>query len=161
MNTICMYTDGSAKGNPGRGGYGTIIVTVGADGCHSTEEFSAGYAYTTNNRMELMAVIAGLEKLKEPSRVTVTSDSKYLVDAFNKNWIKNWVRNGWRTSSGASVKNTDLWKKLLELQEAHTVRYIWIKGHNNHPMNERCDFLATSAADGESLLTDLGVIPFM
>ena len=98
-----------------------------------------------------MAVIVGLESLKEPSTVIVTSDSKYLVDAFNQNWIPNWIRRGWRTSSGSAVKNIDLWQRLLKAKEGHNVRFIWVRGHAGHPLNERCDYLASTA----SMSTDL------
>ncbi len=161
MHNICIYTDGAAKGNPGRGGYGAIVVTVSSDGTHEEVEFSAGYSMTTNNRMELMAAIAALQSVTEPSRITITSDSKYLVDAFNNHWIANWKRNGWRTSTGSVVKNRDLWEKLVALVAPHKVRFIWVKGHAGHPMNERCDYLATTAAEGEHLLVDTGATPFL
>ena len=153
MQKIKIYSDGAARGNPnGPGGYGTIVRYLNdKDEIIKVEEFTEGFPVTTNNRMELMGVIAGLESLKEPSEVIVTSDSSYVVDAFNKNWIDNWVSNGWKTSTGKAVKNDDLWKKLLLVKSSHKVKFIWVKGHNGHPENERCDYLATASADGKNL----------
>jgi ribonuclease HI len=131
-----MFTDGAAKGNPGPGGYGTILRS----GAHE-KELSGGFYHTTNNRMELMAVIVGLEALKSSCEVRVVSDSKYVVDAFNLRWIDGWKRRGW-----AKVKNPDLWKRLLKAMEPHKVRYEWVRGHNDHPENERCDRLAVAAS---------------
>ena len=113
-----------------------------------------GYRKTTNNRMELMAAIAGLEALNRPCQVNLYSDSKYLVDAFNQHWIENWVRKGWKRGKNEPVKNIDLWKRLLAAKEPHQVTFIWVKGHDGHPQNERCDALATGAADGEDLAED-------
>ena len=131
-----LFTDGAAKGNPGPGGYGTILRS----GAHE-KELSGGFYHTTNNRMELMAVIVGLEALKSSCQVRVVSDSKYVVDAFNARWIEGWKRRGW-----AKVKNPDLWKRLLKAMEPHRVQFEWIKGHNDHPENERCDRLAVAAS---------------
>ena len=111
------------------------------------KELSKGYEKTTNNRMELMAVIAGLEALNRPCDVKLYSDSKYVVDAFNQNWIGGWLKKGWKRGKNEPVKNVDLWKRLLEAKEPHNVTFIWVKGHDGHPQNERCDELATSAAD--------------
>ena len=119
------------------------------------KELTAGYVKTTNNRMELMAVIAGLEALNRPCEVEVYSDSKYVVDAFNQNWIGGWIRKGWKRGKDEPVKNVDLWKRLLKAKEPHQVTFIWVKGHDGHPQNERCDELATAAADGEDLLDDV------
>lgn len=152
---VTIYTDGAARGNPdGPGGYGTLIRYVDAKGTVHEREYSAGYKKTTNNRMELMAAITGLEALTKPCDVTLYSDSKYLTDAFNQNWVGSWLKNGWRNSQKQPVKNVDLWKRLLRAAGPHQVAYIWVKGHAGHPENERCDFLATSAADGEDLLDD-------
>ena len=107
--------------------------------------------------MELMAAIAGLEALNRPCEVSLYSDSKYLVDAFNQHWIDSWLKKGWKRGKNEPVKNVDLWQRLLKAKEPHQVTFIWVKGHNGHPENERCDFLATSAADGDNLLTDPGV----
>ena len=136
MVQVDLFTDGAAKGNPGPGGYGTILRS----GAHE-KELSGGFYHTTNNRMELMAVIVGLEALKSSCQVRVVSDSKYVVDAFNARWIEGWKRRGW-----AKVKNPDLWKRLLKAMEPHRVQFEWIKGHNDHPENERCDRLAVAAS---------------
>ena len=155
---VKIYTDGSARGNPdGPGGYGCVLHYTDAKGTLHEREFSQGYVRTTNNRMELMAAIVGLEALTKPCEVELSSDSKYLVDAFNSHWIDNWQRNGWKKSDKKPVKNVDLWKRLLKAKEPHRVAFIWVKGHDGHEMNERCDYLATSAADGDDLLVDPGV----
>ncbi len=152
---VSIYTDGSARGNPdGPGGYGTVLQYVDAKGVLHERELSAGYKKTTNNRMELMAVIAGLEALNRPCRVELYSDSKYVIDAFEKNWVDSWLKNGWKNSQKKPVKNIDLWKRLLEAKNKHQVHFNWVKGHAGHPENERCDKLATSAADGGNLLDD-------
>lgn len=152
---VSIYTDGSARGNPdGPGGYGTVLQYVDAKGMLHERELSAGYKKTTNNRMELMAVIAGLEALNRPCQVEVYSDSKYVIDAFEKNWVDSWIKNGWKNSQKKPVKNIDLWKRLLEAKGKHQVHFNWVKGHAGHPENERCDKLAASAADGGNLLDD-------
>jgi len=152
---VTIYTDGAARGNPeGPGGYGTILQYVDTKGMLHEREYSAGYKKTTNNRMELMAVIIGLEALNKPCEVEIISDSKYVTDAFNQNWIQGWIRNGWKTSTKKPVKNPDLWLRLLKAKEPHRVRFTWVKGHDGHPENERCDKLATTAADGNALLDD-------
>lgn len=152
---VTIYTDGAARGNPeGPGGYGALIHYVDSQGALHTREYSAGYKKTTNNRMELMAVIAGLEALTRPCRVTVVSDSKYVTDAFNQHWIESWVKKNWKRSSGP-VKNVDLWKRLLKAASPHQITFSWVKGHAGHPENERCDELATTAADGADLLDDI------
>lgn len=154
---VRIYTDGAARGNPeGPGGYGTILTYEDTKGRLHTREYSQGYVRTTNNRMELMAVIAGLEALNRPCQVELYSDSKYVTDAFNKHWVESWLKKNWKGSSGP-VKNVDLWKRLLKAKEPHQVIFIWVKGHAGHPQNERCDALATSAADGENLLVDEGI----
>lgn len=152
---VKIYTDGSARGNPdGPGGYGTILSYVDGKGTEHIREFNQGYVRTTNNRMELMAAIVGLEALNKPCEVELYSDSKYVVDAFNQNWIGSWLRNGWKTSSKGPVKNKELWQRLLKAMGPHKVTYIWVKGHDGHAQNERCDELATSAADGTDLIHD-------
>lgn len=152
---VSIYTDGSARGNPdGPGGYGTVLQYVDAKGMLHERELSAGYKKTTNNRMELMAVIVGLEALNRPCQVELYSDSKYVIDAFEKNWVDSWLKNGWKNSQKKPVKNMDLWKRLLEAKSRHQVHFNWVKGHAGHPENERCDKLATSAADGGNLLDD-------
>ncbi|WWR17369.1 ribonuclease HI [Lachnospiraceae bacterium JLR.KK008] len=152
---VTIYTDGSARGNPeGPGGYGTIIHYVDGRGTLHEREYSGGYRKTTNNRMELMAVIAGLEALTKPCEAEIISDSRYVTDAFNKKWIDSWQKKGWKGSAGP-VKNIDLWQRLLAAKKMHQVTFTWVKGHNGHPENERCDMLATSAADGEDLAEDV------
>lgn len=152
---VTIYSDGSARGNPdGPGGYGTILRYIDREGKVFEKEFSAGYIKTTNNRMELMGVITGLEALTKPCEVEIISDSKYVTDAFNQSWIINWQRKNWKTAGNQPVKNIDLWKRLLQAGEKHHLKFTWVKGHVGHPENERCDKLATSAADGENLLED-------
>lgn len=155
MTNIKLFTDGAARGNPdGPGGFGTIIQFVDSQGVLHEKEYSAGYKKTTNNRMELMAVIVGLEALNRPCHVEVFSDSKYVTDAFNANWVEGWIKKNWKNSTGKPVKNPDLWKRLIKAMEPHEVIFNWVKGHNGHPENERCDKLATTAADGDGLLDD-------
>lgn len=153
---VTIYSDGSARGNPGPGGYGTIIRYIDTKGTVHEREFSAGYKNTTNNRMELLGAITGIEALTKPCEITLISDSKYVTDAFNQNWIKGWLKNNWKNSQKQPVKNVDLWKRLLKAMEPHNVKFQWIKGHAGHAENERCDQLATSAADGSNLLDDTG-----
>lgn len=153
---VTLYTDGAARGNPdGPGGYGAVLQFVDKEGTLHEKELSAGYVKTTNNRMELMAAIVGLEALNRPCQVELYSDSKYVVDAFNQHWIDSWVKKNWINSQKKSVKNPDLWKRLLKAKEPHQVKFIWVKGHDGHPQNERCDELATTAADGTDLIDDV------
>lgn len=155
---VTIYTDGSARGNPnGPGGYGTVIEYIDSKGQLHTREYSGGYIKTTNNRMELMAAIIGLEALTKPCKVKLYSDSQYVIKAFNEGWLQGWINKGWKRGKNEPVKNVDLWKRLLKAAEIHMVEYIWVKGHAGHPGNERCDFLATSAADGEHLMIDEGL----
>ena len=155
---VKIYTDGAARGNPDEpGGYGAILEYVDTKGTLHTKELSRGYVRTTNNRMELMAVIAGLEALNRPCEVEVYSDSQYVVNAFNKQWVDGWIKKGWKRGKNEPVKNPDLWKRLLKAKEKHKVSFHWVKGHDGHPQNERCDLLATSAADGDTLFVDEGV----
>ena len=142
---IEIFTDGSSLGNPGPGGYGAILRS----GKHY-KELSAGFERTTNNRMELLAVIVALEAIREPGQtVHITSDSKYVVDAVNKKWLFQWEKKGFKEK-----KNVDLWKRFLKIYHRHHVNFQWIKGHNDHPQNERCDHLAVRAAKGKILLSD-------
>ncbi len=144
---IVIYTDGASRGNPGPGGYGAVLMS----GKHR-KELSAGFRLTTNNRMELLAVIVALEALKiAGSTVKVFSDSKYVVDAVEKGWIYGWERKGYK-----KVKNPDLWKRFLIVFRKHTVRFVWVKGHSNIPENERCDFLAVEASKQTPLNIDAG-----
>ena len=149
MKSVNVYTDGACRGNPGKGGYGVVLEYNGHE-----KELSAGYRLTTNNRMELLAAIRGLEQLKVPCSVTLYSDSKYLVDAISLGWAEKWRKKGWKKADGKPALNVDLWVRLLALFEKHTVSLVWVKGHNGHSYNERCDLLATTAADGEGLLED-------
>lgn len=145
---VKIFTDGAARGNPeGPGGYGTVLQYIDGKGQLHEREFSAGYKKTTNNRMELLAVITGLEALTKPCDVEIISDSKYVTDAFNQHWIEGWLKRNWKNSSNQAVKNIDLWQRLLRAKEPHTVKFTWVKGHAGHPENERCDKLATTAAD--------------
>lgn len=153
---VTIYTDGAARGNPGRGGYGAVLRYTAPSGKEHVLELSGGYECTTNNRMELMAVIAALEALKRPCAVELYSDSQYVVNAFNKHWIEGWEKRGWKTAAKKPVKNPDLWKRLLAAKAMHEVHFIWVKGHAGHIFNERCDQLATSAADNGPLLRDEG-----
>jgi ribonuclease HI len=150
MALITIYTDGACSGNPGPGGYGVVMK----QGPHR-KELSAGFKLTTNNRMEMLAVIKGLEALKlKNSEVKLYSDSKYIVDAVNKGWARKWRANGWKRNKKDMAKNPDLWARLLDLLEKHQVEFIWVKGHAGNPENERCDELAVSAATRPSLQDD-------
>jgi ribonuclease HI len=145
-HSIQMYTDGAARGNPGPGGYGVILMS----GKHH-KELSQGYRRTTNNRMELMAVIAGLQALKkEGMNVTIYSDSQYVVKAIQEGWLKKWIA----TQFKGGKKNKDLWMQYHELSQQHHIKFVWVKGHADNPFNNRCDELATTAADGTDLLID-------
>ncbi len=144
---IIMYTDGASRGNPGRGGYGTVLLYK-----NHRKELSAGYRLTTNNRMELMAVIAGLEAIKKNGmKIQIYSDSQYVVDAVNRGWIWTWERKQFKDK-----KNEDLWRKFIELYKKHDIEISWIKGHSGIPENERCDELAVGQADGNNLMIDEG-----
>lgn len=148
MKKVTVYTDGAAKGNPdGPGGYGVLLQYRDPDGELHEKEFSEGFAKTTNNRMELLGVITALEALKVPCEIDLYSDSQYVINAFNKHWVDNWQRNGWKTASKQPVKNQELWVRLLEAAGPHTIHWHWVKGHAGHPGNERCDRLASAAAE--------------
>ena len=142
MKHVDIYTDGACRGNPGKGGWGAILVYGGVE-----KELSGGERETTNNRMELTAVISALEALREPCEVTLTSDSKYVIDAITLGWARSWQAKGWRKADKSPALNVDLWEKLLALLERHKVSFVWVRGHNGHPYNERCDVLATTYAD--------------
>ena len=142
MKQVNIFTDGACKGNPGPGGWGAILDYKG-----TRRELSDGEPQTTNNRMELSAVIAALSALTEPCEVTLTSDSKYVVDAVGKCWVYGWKKRGWKKSDNSPALNSDLWEKLLPLLSKHKVTFVWIKGHAGHPENERCDELAVAAAE--------------
>lgn len=151
---VTIYTDGAAEPNPGRGGYGVVLL-------HPAKrlELSRGFELTTNNRMELLAVIAGLEVLTKPCCVSIHSDSKYVVDAIDKGWVLNWQRKNWKRGKLVPVKNPDLWNRYLEVAAQHTVKMHWVKGHAGHEHNERCDVLAVAAANGAVLEVDHGYQP--
>lgn len=134
MKSVEIFTDGACSGNPGAGGYGIILRYK-----NSIKEISGGEPHTTNNRMELLAVIKALSILKEPCNVTITTDSKYVTDAIQKGWLQSWISQNWKNGK---VKNIDLWQQLLPLLHTHNVNFVWVKGHNGHPENERCDQLA-------------------
>ena len=142
MKHVDIYTDGACRGNPGPGGWGAVLVYAGRE-----KELSGGEPHTTNNRMELSAVIAALSALKEPCEITLTTDSKYVSDAVNNGWAVSWRARGWRKGDKSPALNPDLWETLLDLLEKHKVTFVWVKGHAGHPYNERCDRLATSFAD--------------
>ena len=147
IHQVHIYTDGAAKGNPGKGGYGVVMELVGSN---YKKEFYEGFRYTTNNRMELLAVIVGLEKITKPNmKVLVISDSKYVVDAVEKKWVFGWEKKGFKDK-----KNPDLWMRFLKIYRQHQVDFKWIKGHNNHPQNERCDELAVMASGLPNLSVD-------
>ena len=142
MKHVDIYTDGACRGNPGRGGWGAILVYRGIE-----KELSGGENLTTNNRMELTAAIEALSSLREPCEVTLTSDSKYLINALTLGWAESWRAKGWKKADRSPALNPDLWERLLELVAIHQVKFVWVKGHDGHPYNERCDRLATDFAD--------------
>lgn len=142
MKHVDIYTDGACRGNPGKGGWGAILVYGNTE-----RELSGGEASTTNNRMELTAAIMALSALKESCEVTLYSDSKYMIDAINQGWVYSWKKKGWKKSDKSPALNPDLWELLLIQIERHDVTFVWVKGHNGHAFNERCDVLATTFAD--------------
>lgn len=144
MKKIEIYTDGACSGNPGKGGWGAVLVYKGKE-----KEMCGGNAQTTNNRMELTAVIEALSALKEPCEVTLTTDSKYVCDAVTKGWVYSWKKNGWKKADKKPALNVDLWESLLPLLDKHKVEFIWVKGHNGHKYNERCDTLAVNYYNNE------------
>lgn len=149
--SITIYTDGASRGNPGRGGYGAILMMG-----ELRKELSRGYRLTTNNRMELMAVIAALQALKkEGLNLTIYSDSQYVVKAVQEGWLKNWLATNFK----GGKKNPDLWRQYHELAQKHNVKFVWVRGHADNPFNNRCDELATMAADGGNLIEDDGYVP--
>jgi len=151
MKHVVMHTDGACSGNPGPGGYGTVMQFG-----NRRTELSGGFRRTTNNRMELLAVIVGFEALKQPCAVTVYSDSKYVVDAVNKGWARRWRANGWRRNKREKAENPDLWARLLDLIETHSVVFRWVRGHAGDEGNERADALAVTASTGKNLAADEG-----
>jgi ribonuclease HI len=153
LKEVEIFTDGACRGNPGPGGYGVVLKS----GTHR-RELSGGFARTTNNRMELLAAIAGLEELKQPCRVMVSSDSRYLVNAMTRGWLQKWKGLGWRRGPGQRLRNEDLWKRLDVVCGQHELHWQWVKGHAGHVENERCDFLAVAAAEGDDLPSDEGYL---
>ena len=147
--TVHAFSDGSAIGNPGPGGYGALLQWNGQE-----KEFSAGFRNTTNNRMELLGAIVALESLKRPCRVILSTDSQYVVNGIEKGWAKKWRANGWRRNKKEMALNPDLWGRLLDAVEKHSVKFEWVRGHNGHPENERCDVLANTAARQNAKLVD-------
>lgn len=155
---IHIFSDGGAIGNPGPGGYGVIVVHRNGD----REEMSAGFSFTTNNRMELLGAIVGLRLVKNSqSEIHLTSDSSYLVNGMEKGWAENWKKRGWKKSDGKPALNADLWAELLDLVSGKSVSFHWVRGHAGHPENERCDVLAKAAAKGENLQADEGYVPLV
>ncbi len=146
---VHAFSDGSAIGNPGPGGYGALLQWNGQE-----KEFSAGFRNTTNNRMELLGAIVALESLKRPCRVVLSTDSQYVVNGIEKGWAKKWRANGWRRNKKEKALNPDLWARLLDAVEKHQVRFEWVRGHDGHPENERCDVLANTAARTDATLID-------
>ncbi len=151
LKTIDLYTDGACSGNPGKGGYGVVLKYK-----EHTKELSGGFLLTTNNRMEILAVIKGLEALNETCNVNVYSDSKYVIDAINEGWVYKWELNGWMRNKKDPAINVDLWEQLLVLLDEHNVEFHWVKGHAGHAENERCDKLAVSAYQADDLPEDTG-----
>lgn len=149
MREVNLYTDGACSGNPGKGGYGAILTFNGHE-----KVMSEGFVLTTNNRMELLAAIVGLEALKEPCNVTLYSDSKYLVDAIKNGWVYAWKKKGWKKSDGKMALNSDLWERMLAQMRIHNVELVWLKGHAGHEYNERCDALAVAAYNCPELKHD-------
>ncbi|GBC60404.1 ribonuclease HI [Desulfonema ishimotonii] len=154
IKTVTIYTDGGCLGNPGPGGYGAVLKYG-----EKRKELSGGFKLTTNNRMELLACIAGLETLRYKCRVTLHSDSKYVVDGIEKGWAARWKANKWMRNKKDRAENPDLWERLLDLCKQHEVRFVWVKGHAGVPENERCDQLATNAASGSDLQADKNYRP--
>ena len=140
MKKVEIYTDGACTGNPGKGGFGAVLIYNGSE-----KQISRGYRKTTNNRMELMAAVESLKMLKEKCDVSLYSDSKYLTDAINQHWLDSWVKNGWKKSGRKAVLNRDLWEQLIELVKIHHVSFIWVKGHAGNKYNEICDAMAVEA----------------
>jgi len=154
MKVVDIYTDGACSGNPGPGGYGAVLLHGG-----HRKEISAAYELTTNNRMEVLAAIIALETLKEPCRVKLYSDSRYLVDSIEKGWVKRWRQNNWKRNKTDVAQNVDLWERLLPLLSRHDVRFIWVRGHAENAENNRCDVMARTAIEDGDFLHDEGYAP--
>ena len=154
MKHVDIWTDGASRGNPGPGGYGIVLRFKDKNGKKHRKEIKAAFPDTTNNKMEVLAAIVALKELKEPCEVTLTSDSKYLVNAFNENWIDDWIKNDFRRGRTKEVKNIELWEELIELTKKHKVSFVWVKGHAENAENERCDKLANEAMDEMEIMGD-------
>ncbi|MEW5953125.1 MAG: ribonuclease HI [Bacillota bacterium] len=154
LKEVTIYTDGACSGNPGPGGYGVVLLYRG-----HRKEFSAGFRDTTNNRMEILAAIIGLESLKEKCKVTLYTDSQYVVNSIEKGWAKKWRANGWMRNKKEPALNADLWARMLKICEVHAVKFVWIRGHAGNPENERCDQLAVDAAKQPNLPPDIRTTP--
>ena len=153
---IKIYTDGACQNNPGKGGYGIVMRYIDQKGNVHQKEFSKGFLKTTNNRMELLAVIDALNILKKPCEIELYSDSKYVVDAINQKWLDSWIKKNWKLNTTNPTKNIDLWKKYLEASKAHDIKFIWVKGHAQNEFNNLCDKLAVEARSKDILETDDG-----
>ncbi len=157
-NEIIIYTDGCSLGNPGKGGWATVLMSY-----NKRKELYGGFRYTTNNRMEILAVIKALEAIKSSLNydITIYSDSQLIINAVNKKWLISWVKNGWKKADKSRVLNIDLWERLIELLSNHQVKFVWVKGHSGVPENERCDYLSKFAAESENLEDDVNYIKSM
>lgn len=155
---IEIYTDGACSGNPGLGGFGIVLIYKDNNGTVHQKEYAKGYKLTTNNRMELSAVICALELLKKPCKIKLYSDSKYVTDAINQKWLEGWISKNWKLNTKNPVKNIDLWKKYLEISKPHEIEFIWVKGHASNKFNEICDKLAVKARNEENLEEDFGFV---
>ena len=153
---VLIYTDGACANNPGKGGYGIVLMHEDKDGKMHQKNISKGFELTTNNRMELMAVVDALNILKKPCDIKLYSDSKYVIDAINQKWLDGWVQKNWKLNTKNPVKNIDLWKKFLEAQKPHNIEFIWVKGHDSNEFNNLCDKMAVEARLKENLLIDDG-----
>ncbi len=156
--TVTIYTDGACSNNPGKGGYGLILMYTNKDGTLFQKTASKGFKMTTNNRMELLAVIDALSMLKKPCNIKLYSDSKYVVDAINQKWLDGWMKANWKLGTKNPVKNIDLWKKFTDAKKNHDIEFIWVKGHNSNEFNEKCDKMATQARNSSNLFDDEGFI---
>lgn len=152
---VTIYTDGACANNPGAGGFGIVLMYEKPSGEVVQKNISKGFKSTTNNRMELLAVIEALNCLKKPCKIKLYSDSKYVIDAINKKWLDTWQKKNWKLNTNSPVKNIDLWKKFLIAQKPHDIEFIWVKGHNSNKYNELCDKLAVSARNSQNLEDDL------
>ena len=155
-NNISIYTDGACANNPGLGGYGAILLYTDSKGIQHQKEISKGFQMTTNNRMELLAVIDALNTLKKPCNIKLYSDSKYVVDAINQKWLNGWIEKNWKLNTKNPVKNIDLWLKFIDAKKLHEIEFIWVKGHASNEYNNRCDKLAVEARMSSNLFIDEG-----